>query len=425
MPRIAKELSPLEINNFRNPGYHAVGKVAGLLLQVTKTGMRSWILRVRVGGKRCEIGLGAYPGVDLTLAHRKAQQKRDQIAAGSIQLTKQTAPRKLLRCDTCIHTGENRANKVAVAPLLEKRGDHEVTKASFRSCANNYIADNESGWNNSKHTQQWRSTLTTYAFGMIGDISVDEITTEQILQVLIPMWETKTETMKRVRGRIESVLDWAAAKGLRAHENPARWRKNLDQYLSSPKKIQALREQATLPVDQIPQFMNTLQTAKGVGAKCLEFSILTACKTGQARQATWSEIDFSEKSWNIPIDHNRQSKRPFRIPLSDQAILLLNSLPKGQGQDLIFPVKGTTMSNMTILSAIRRLRIDAVPDGFRNTFSLWCTSTKGTSLDVCEMALGHALGKKTEGAYRSASMYADRSRLMQEWANFLYPHSAT
>lgn len=399
MPRVATELGPLEIKRLTVPGNHTVGKVPGLILQISKTGSKSWLLRVQVGTKRREIGLGAYPGVGLALAHQKAQDMRDKIAAGIDPVAERVAARQ---------------------SIIQQQIAEKAMAWTFRRCAEAYIKAKAPGWRNAKHAQQWTNTLETYVYPTIGEKLVGNIDIADVISIVEPHWGVRTETISRVRNRIELVLDWATVRKYRSGENPARWKGNLDKLLAERSTVAPIVGHRALPSSEIFGFMDRLRQVHGIGARCLEFVVLTACRSGEARLAAWSEIDFESKTWNIP-GARMKSGRPHRVPLSGQVVKLLESLPHLAGEKLIFPgrVKGKPLSDMAMTKVMRDMSVDAVPHGFRATFSSWCASETAYPAEVREMALAHAIGDATEAAYQRSDLFDKRRRLMAEWARFV------
>lgn len=399
MPRIAKALSALEVGRLTTPGYYFVGGVPGLLLQVSRSKSRSWLLRVIVGSKRREIGLGPYPGVSLALAREKAQAMRDEVAAGTDPVSKR------------------KSNKLA---LQEQQEEEKRLAWTFRRCAEKFIDMKTPGWRNAKHAQQWQNTLVNYAYPLIGDMAVANIRVEHIMQVVEPHWITKNETINRVRNRIEQILDWAAVHGYREQTNPARWRGCIDKLLPKPSDVAPVEHHPAMPADGMYEFMRRLQAMTGMSARCLEFVVLTACRSGAARLATWDEIDWKNRVWNIPAKPGRKMKRPLRVPLSDPALRLLESQPQGEGSALIFPYKkGQPLSDMALTQLMRGMDLEAVPHGFRTTFSSWAASSTTYPSEVREMALGHTVGSDTVRAYQRDDLFIKRISLMAEWAIFI------
>ncbi|MBC7619248.1 MAG: integrase arm-type DNA-binding domain-containing protein [Candidatus Saccharibacteria bacterium] len=399
MPRIAKEMGPLEIKRLTAPGYFAVGGAAGLTLQITPNGIKSWLLRVKVGTKRREIGLGAYPGVGVALARVKAQELRDAIVAG---------------VDPVAQRAQARQN------IIQQQLDAKALDWTFRRCAEAYIKAKAPGWRNAKHAQQWENTLATYVYPSIGEMLVRNIGISHVTAIIEPHWTTKNETINRVRNRIELVLDWATARKYRTGENPARWKGNLDKLLADRSKVAPVTGHRALAAADLYGFVEILRGIQGMGARCLEFVILTASRSGEARLARWAEIDTVAKTWNIPGERMK-SGRPHRVPLPDVAMQLLENLPRVDGEALIFPSSrtGKALSDMAMTKVMRDMGVDAVPHGFRATFSSWCASSTAYPTEVREMALAHAIGDGTVAAYQRSDLFDKRRNLMTDWAKFI------
>lgn len=396
MPKKIKAVGALEMRRdtkFTKPGLHSVGEVAGLALQVSASGARSWVLRVMTGGKRRDMGLGGYPDVTLAGAREAARAARAKIKEGIDPITEAKAARSAARAA-------------------------HATAVPFERAGRLYIEAHEPGWRNAKHGQQWRNTLETYAYPVIGDVLVRDVSLPQVLAVLEPIWRTKTETASRLRGRIESVLDWAAARGYRDGLNPARWRGHLDKLLPAPSKVMKPEHHAALPAAEVGAFMQALRKAEGMGARALEFVILTAARSGEVRGATWPEIDMDAAVWTVPGERMKAGKE-HRVPLSPAALALLRALPRMAGTELVFPApRGGPLSNMTLAAVLRRMGVAAVPHGFRSTFRDWAGESTNYPNEVCEMALAHAIGNKAEAAYRRGDLFEKRRRLMNDWAAF-------
>lgn len=393
MPKLAQEMGAMAVSKLTAPGMHFVGMVQGLALHITKPGARSWVLRVVIARKRREMGLGNYPGVTLAQARDKAREARELIRQG-------------------------------VDPIEKLRAAHSAMQAAaaasltFEQCGLAYVDAHRSSWKSVKHAQQWQNTLAHYAYPAMGSLLVGDVGLPHVLAALQPIWTTKTETATRLRGRIEQVLDWATARGYRDGLNPARWRGHLDKLLPKPGKVAKVEHHPAIPVGDIGAFMGRLRAAEGMGARALEFVILTAARSGEVRGAVWSEIDRQAKMWTIPAARMKAGKE-HRVPLSEAALTLLEALPKVAANQLVFPApRGGVLSDMTLTAVLRRMGLGAVPHGFRSTFRDWAAERTNYPRDVAEMALAHTIGDKVEAAYRRGDLYEKRGRMMAEWAAF-------
>jgi integrase len=291
---------------------------------------------------------------------------------------------------------------------------------TFDEAARKYLSANKAHeLSNRKRLAQWESTLEVYASPVIGQLPVDQIELAHIIRILEPIWTTKTETAKRLRGRIESVLAWATVGGYRTGDNPARWKNNLDVLLAKPGRVRKVKHHRAMPFDQLPKFINALRQIPGTSARALEFLILTATRSGEVRGASWDEVDLQSAVWIIPPERMK-AKREHRVPLSSEAVALLRTLPRFQGSPLIYPAPRTRgpMADMALLQVVRRMGVDAVPHGFRSTFRDWCAERTNFPRDVAEMALAHTIGDKVEAAYRRGDLMQKRTQLMQAWAKF-------
>jgi integrase len=395
MPRKATELSPLAVSKLRKRGLHAVGGVAGLHLQVTEAGARSWVLRVRLAsGKRRDMGLGGFPDVTLAQARDRARIARDKVDAGLDP----------------------------IAARIAERSAQAAAQASawtFEQCAKACIKTRAAEWSNAKHAGQWSATLETYAYPVLGHLLVRDITHSHVLAALQPIWHTRTETATRVRSRIEIVLDWATASGHREGPNPARWRGLLDKLLPNPSKIAPVEHHRALPASAMPNFMRAVRAQEGMGARALEFAILTATRSGEVRGATWAEIDFDAKVWTVPKERMKAGTE-HQVPLAPAVIALLRSLVRIKDVEFVFPApRGGVLSDMTLTAVTRRMGVEAVPHGFRSTFRTWAAESTNHPREVAEHALAHKLPDKVEAAYQRGSLFAKRVALMRDWADFL------
>ena len=393
MPKKAKDLSALEVSRLTAPGHHAVGGVAGLYLYVLDTGARSWVLRTMVGEKRRHMGLGGYPDVPLAQAREKARAAKAEVSQGTDPI----------------------AQRVALASQLKAQ---QATQKTFEEAAKAYMEAHEKAWKNPKHRAQWGSTLKTYAYPHIGSLLVKDIDQEHVMKVLEPIWATKTETATRLRGRIESVLDWATTRKYRSGENPARWKGHLDNLLPAPSDIQKVESHRAVDYNDMAQFMAALRAREGLAARALEFAILCASRSGEVRGALWSEINREKAIWTIPAERMKAGKE-HRVPLSTPAVKLLEGLPRADNSDLVFAgADDKPLSDMALTAVMRRMEVDAVPHGFRSTFRDWVGDCTNHPRDVAEFALAHKLSDKVEASYRRSDALEKRRQMMEEWADF-------
>lgn len=416
MPKVAEELSALEVKRLAHPGgkrnaLFSVGGVPGLHLQITPNGGRSWILRIKVGAIRRDIGLGSFPGVTLSQARDKAREARDKIERG-------------------IDPVEER--KVAKAALVaaQRRG------LTFADAVDKALAAKLDAFKNAKHRQQWENTLKTYAIPEMGKMLVQDITTQDILRVLQPLWMEKTETASRLRGRIEAVLSWATVAGHRTGDNPARWAGNLKELLPAPSKVAKESNHPALALEDAPRWYAALQDREGLGARALEFAALTATRSQEVRGATWDEIDLEKALWIIPGARMKMGKE-HRIPLSVRAVKMLEELPRLEGSAFVFPApRGGQLSDMTLSATMKRMhkaditqggagfldrvsKRPAVPHGLRSTFRDWVAEQTNYPGDMAEVALAHKIRNAVEASYRRGDMIEKRRRMMGEWSVFL------
>ena len=394
MPKVAKELSLRAVSGLREDGRYAVGGVAGLHLRVS-AGHRGWVLRIKVGEARRDIGLGAYPGIGLAEAREKAREihKLAKVGTDPLHLRKQQRS----------------------AILTQQASDK-----TFDWCVDAFIKAKAEEWRNPKHRQQWENTLASYCSPKLGKFAVRDIDLQHVLACLEPIWRTKNETASRLRGRIESVLDWATVRRYRTGDNPARWKGHLDKVLLAPSKIQKVKHHAAVPIDQMQAFITLLKTRDGYAARALEFAILTAARSGEVRGAKWAELDLDSGVWTVPAERMK-AKKEHRVPLSKVVTELLQALPRIHGCNLVFPGnKGQPLSDMSLTAVMRRMEVRAVPHGFRSTFRDWAGDRTQYARDLAEAALAHTLGNKTEEAYRRSDALEKRRQMMEDWANFIF-----
>ena len=417
MPKIAKELSAIEVKRLASPGWHAVGGVAGLLLQIRQPAKddaplaRSWILRLRIAGERQLIGLGSYPQVSLAEAREQARKLSAEARGGVNLIARKRAQRSAL---------------IAAASRNK----------TFKDCAEAYMEAHASDYSNDKHRKQWASTLESYAYPVVGKMLVADISMRHVLDVLLQdtvhrngsrgkLWYTKPETAKRLLDRIKTVLDYATVSEYRSGMNPATWKGYLDSQLPSTRGLKEVKHFPSLPYEQIGDFMIHLRQKDSISAKALEFIILTDMRSGSVRQATWSEIDFNKQLWIIPPKHFK-TRVEFRVPLQPQAIALLKQLPRINDSDRIFPNgQGKPLSDMALNQLMRGMhergefKGEAVPHGFRATHRTWAAEQTDYPEEVRKLASGHAVGDAVKEAYQRTDLLEKRRNLMNDWADFL------
>lgn len=407
MPRkLHNALTPLEVRNAK-PGRHADG--GGLHLLVKENGARSWVYRFMLKGKARDMGLGAASGpeaISLSAARDKADALRMKVKAG---------------IDPLAERNREAAEELAAAQAAMIAG------ITFKAVAEDYIAANEDSWRNAKHRQQWQNTLATYVYPVIGSLPVADIGTGHVLKILEPIWKAKAETASRVRGRMETILDAAKARGYRDGENPARWRGHIAQILPARTRLTRGHHKA-LAYEKIPEFVAKLREREATAALALEFSILTAARTGEVIGATWKEVDLDRAHWTIPAKRMKAGKE-HRVPLSPRAVEILKAVQPLNKLDRadapIFPsTKGGSLSGMAMSMLLRRMKVDVTVHGFRSGFRDWSAECTGYAHEVCEMALAHVIGNKAEVAYRRGDLFEKRRRLMADWATYCASNGA-
>jgi integrase len=395
MARTVGKLTALKVARNLPPGMYADG--AGLYLQVTGAGAKSWIYRFSLHGKAREMGLGSLSALSLSDARIKAGECRRLRQEGIDPIEARKASREQAALDA-------------------------AKTLTFKEAAASYIASHRAGWRNAKHAAQWENTLATYAEPVIGALSIQAIDTALVLKVLEPIWKTKPETANRLRGRIEAILDWAKVRGLRQGENPARWRGHLDHLLPARSKVRRVKHHAALPYAELPAFISELRAQEVGAARALEFTILTAARTGDTIGAVWDEFNAPDKLWTVPAERMKAG-REHRVPLSTRALAILRDAESTRipGAEYVFPggKAGKPLSNMAMTEVLRRMgRGDITVHGFRSTFRDWAAERTNFPSEVVEMALAHAVGDKVEAAYRRGDLFEKRRRLMAEWATY-------
>jgi integrase len=374
-------------------GYHADG--GGLYLQVAPGGGRSWIFRYQVAGKRRDMGLGSISIVGLAEARKVAHECRRLLFEGIDPLERKRAGRSAAALET-------------------------AKAITFRQCAEGYIAAHKAGWRDHKSQQQWEQSLAAYVYPRFGALPVQTVDVALVMKALEPLWTEKPETASRVRGRIESVLDWATARGYRTGENPARWRGHLENLLPKRSKVARVEHHPALPYPEIAAFMAELRQQEGVAARALEFAILTAARSGEVLGARWSEFDIANRIWIVPGDWMKAGKE-HRVPLSEAAMVVVEQMAAVRLNDYVFPGlrKGQPASTNTMFYALRRMgRGDLTAHGFRSSFRDWCAECTAFPAEVAEMALAHVVGDKVEAAYRRGDLFEKRRQLADAWARF-------
>ena len=377
----------------QRPGRYHDGH--GLILQVSNANNASWVLRYQRDGRERWLGLGPLHTVGLKEARERARAARLRLLDGVDPVD------------------QKRADKAARAIAAAKT-------MTFAEAAKAWHAQHEAGWRNAKHVRQALKTLADHAFPKIGNLSVAAIDTGQVLRCIEPIWAKKTSTASRVRGRIESVLDWATVRGYRSGENPARWKGHLAEVLPAHGKIAKPKHHAALPYAKIGDFLMHLRSHGGIAARALEFLILTTARTGEVIGAQWSEFDLDAGVWTVPAGRMKADKE-HRVPLSNRAVEILKVLPRERGNDSVFIGlrAGTGLSTMAMAALLKRMgRTDLTVHGFRSTFRDWAAECSAFPNHVIEQALAHSIGNKVEAAYRRGDLFAKRQKLMEAWAAF-------
>ena len=381
MGRQVNKLSARKVETVKEPGRHSDG--GGLYLNVTETGARSWLFMYKVGGRRREMGLGSSNAVPLGQARKLAADARQHLAGGRDPLSVRTKPAAM----------------------------------TFAQASSALIESMSPSWRNAKHRAQWTMSLTVYC-APIAALAVSEITTDEVLRVLKPLWLTKPETASRVRGRVERVLDFAKARGMRLGENPARWRGHLDALLPKRGKLTRGHHKA-LPFDQVPRFCSGLRSMEGIAPAALEFAILTAVRSGEVMGARWEELNLTERVWIIPASRMKGA-REHRVPLSDRALKIAHSMLAVRSSEFVFPGSkpNRPLSVMALEMVMRRAKADATVHGFRSAFRDWAGECTSFPREIAEAALAHLVGDETERAYRRGDALEKRRGLMDSWSSF-------
>ena len=430
MPRIIKPLSALAVEKLKTVGWHAVGGVSGLALQIRKsqgdstTLARSWVLRTHIADQRVPLGLGSYPQISLTEAREKAKVLAGEVSQG---------------LDPRLQRKKRKSDLLA----------SQAKSKTFKDCAEAYIDAKESGFTNDKHKKQWATTLRTYAYPIIGNMLVSEISMRNVLDVLQQtikdqktkkvlgkFWELKTETASRVQGRIKSVFDYSIVSGYRTTLNPATWDGYLETQLVAPAKLKPVKHHPSLPYSELGQFMANLRKNESISAKALEFLIYSGFRSGSVRLAKWEDIDFDKKVWNIPAPDTK-TKVEHTVPLTPQAIKFLKIIRNSQTNTgtptpYIFPgLNGKPLSDMALSELMRGMKTrgeitsEAVPHGFRATFRTWLAEQTSYPDEIRKAANGHKVSDAVKASYERTDFFEKRRKLMNDWSKFLDRPSLT
>jgi integrase len=394
VPRRPAGLTARRVETVKRPGAFADG--GGLYLEIAKSGAKSWVFRYQIGGRRRDMGLGSVKTFGLAEARERALEARRAVARGIDPIETRRAQRG--------------AAAVATAKSM-----------TFAQCADAFIAAHQTGWRNEKHRYQWRQTVASYMNPVLGALDVQVVDVGLVMKAIEPIWTVKPETAGRVRGRIESILDWATTRGDRTGENPARWRGHLENLLPARSKVRRVEHYAALPYPEIGAFMSQLRRSDGPSARALDFAILTAARTGEVIGARWDEINVAERIWTVPADRMKAG-REHRVPLSNAALAIVEKMAAIRTGEYVFPggKAGRPMSNMALLMLLRRMgRGDLTAHGFRSTFRDWAAERTNFPAEVAEMALAHTVSDKVEAAYRRGDLFEKRREIMAAWANFV------
>lgn len=412
--RKSEGLSALGVKRLEKRGMHAVGGVAGLILQISAKGAKSWIYRYRLNGKRRCFGLGGYPAISLAEARAACAEAYKLVRQGVDPI------------DQKLHSKARAANVM-----------------TFDIASKLYVDGHAAGWRSMKQAPQWTSSLAKYASPFIGHIDVANINRDDILKILEQptefkkedgvttiekLWTCKTVTANRVRGRIKLIIDWCKARGYRTGENPAVMEANLAAVLPSIKKmsiIKPIRHHPAVQIDDVPAFASELSEFSGMSAKALLFSMLTAVRSKEARGAKWTELELDNALWTVPKDRTKSGRTDHRVPLSNQALALLAALPRIEGSEYVFPnAKNEPLSDTALSKIVKRMSFKdkngsvAVPHGLRSSFRDWVAERTTFDGVLAELALHHTVGNKVEAAYRRGDAFERRKELMQSWADY-------
>ena len=401
--RAIHRLSVVKVTSLKRPGYYADG--GSLYLRVAPGGSKGWIFRFTIAGRTRDAGLGAFPTVSLIKAREQAAECRRLVADGADPIDARKKDRE--------------AARIAAEKAI-----------TFEQCAKAFMASHEAGWRSDIHRRQWRNSLAAHVYPVIGTLPVQAVDTTLVLKVLESAWKEKPETASRVRQRIERVLNWAKVRGYREGENPAVWRGHLDQLLPPKRKVRQVAHHAAMPYSEISTLMEKLRADTTLGARALEFLILTATRTSEALGALWDEVDLEQQMWTIPA-RRMKAGREHRVPLSARAIAILNEMAEIRHNEFVFPgaKQGRPLTRNVLLRLLQRLSdVGPVPTphGFRSSFQEWAAEATNFPREAAELALAHAVGDSVERAYQRGDLLEKRRKLMDAWAMYCArkPHTA-
>jgi integrase len=347
-------------------------------------------------GQRREMGLGAFPDVSLDTARELAREARTLKAAGKDPLAERAAVRASQSLET-------------------------ARAITFRQCVDAYYEAHATKWKSAKHRTHWKNSLEIHAMPVLGDVAVGVVDKALVIKALEPVWKSMPDTASRVRGRIEAVLDWAAVRDYRTGPNPAQWRGLLDKVFPARSRVHKVKHHDALPYPEMAGFFADLGKQEGVGVPALKFAILTAARSSETRLVEWSEVDIDRATWTVPAGRMKGG-REHRVPLSRQAVAILREqLKLTGGKGFVFPGRWgkkpiSTEAMPFVLECMSRTDVDV--HGFRSTFRDWAEEQTSFSGSVAEAALAHAVGDKTEAAYRRGDLFAKRQQMMEAWGRY-------
>jgi integrase len=395
MPKTVNKLTAKYIEHKKEPGWYPDGN--GLYLQISSTGSKSWVYRYQIKGKERRHGLGSFNSTNSLDRARKEAEFCGQLRKDGIDPI-------------------DYKNEISLKNDLAK-----AKSITFKECAIAYIESHKHGWKNKKHESQWRNTMETYAYPVIGNLPVQSVDIDLIMKIIEPIWYDKTETASRIRQRIENILDWATVRKFRTGDNPALWRGRIDKLLPKRNKVQKPKHFAAMDYRDLPEYFQTVRKKDTIASKALAFTILTATRNGEARAATRSEIDDKATAWVIP-DNRMKADREHRVPLSKEALAVIKEVDpfKKVADDFLFPgnVKGKPINEAALMKLLKQTHPTLTIHGFRSTFRDWCAEQTSYPREVAEAALAHTLKDKTEAAYQRGDMFDKRRKLMESWADY-------